>query len=74
MPRYTVILTRTLILTTQTAVSAPDADVAYDTVKDRLEQGAFGTLMWDVEQCQAELDAWQEESDDIYITTVEEAP
>jgi hypothetical protein len=74
MPRYTVSVTRTLILTTHTAVSAPDADVAYDTVQARMEQGAFGVLVWDVEQCQVEIEDWQEDSNDLALTTVEEEP
>jgi hypothetical protein len=69
-----VSVTRTLILTTHTAVSAPDADVAYDTVKARMEQGACGVLVWDVDQCQVDIDDWQEDSNDIAITMVEEEP
>ena len=74
MPRYMVSVTRTLILTTHTAVSAPDADVAYDTVKARMEQGAFGVLVWDVDQCQVAIEDWQEDSNDLALTTVEEEP
>ena len=37
MPKDTVMVTRTVILTTHTAVSAPDADVAYD--RSRLMMG-----------------------------------
>ena len=72
MPRYIVIVTRTLILTTNMAVSATDADAAHDTVKARLEQGAFDEIVWDVEHCQVQIDGWQEDSDEIYITAVEE--
>jgi len=69
-----VSVTRTLILTTHTAVSAPDADVTYDPVKARMEQGAFGVLVWDVDQCQVAIEDWQEDSNDIALTTVEEEP
>jgi hypothetical protein len=74
MPRYTVIVTRTLILTTNVTVRAPNEDVAYDRMKARRDQGEFGVIGWDVEQCQGEIDDWQEDSDEIYITMVEEEP
>jgi hypothetical protein len=74
MPRYTVSVTRTLILTTSTTIQATHAEAAYDTVKARMEQGAFGVLVWDVEQCQVEIEDWQEDSNDLALTTVEEEP
>ena len=74
MPRDTVRMTRTLILTTRTTIQAPQTEAAYDTVKARLEQGEFGVLVWDVDQCQAAMEAWQEDSHEIAITTVEEEP
>jgi hypothetical protein len=74
MLRYTVIVTRTLILTTNVTVRATNEDVAYDLMKARIDQGEFGVIGWDVEQCQVEIDDWQEDSDEIYITMVEEEP
>ena len=74
MPKYTVRITRTLILTASTTIQAPQTEAAYDTITARLEQGAFGVLVWDVAQCQAEIEAWQEDSNDIVITIAEEAP
>jgi hypothetical protein len=63
-----------LILTTSTTIQATHAEAAYDTVKARMEQGAFGVLVWDVEQCQVEIEDWQEDSNDLALTTVEEEP
>ena len=74
MPKYTMMVTRTLILTTRTTIQAPQTEAAYDTVKARMEQGEFGVLVWDVDQCQAEIEDWQEDSHEIAITTVEEEP
>ena len=72
MPRYTVSVTRTLILTTNVTVRAVNEDEAYYTVNALREQGAFGGLVWDVEQCQVAIEDWQEDSNDLAITTVEE--
>ena len=71
MPRYTVSVTRTLILTTNVTVRAVNADEAHDTVQALMEQEAFGVLAWDVEQCQVAIDDWQEDRNDLAITTVE---
>jgi hypothetical protein len=35
---------------------------------------ACGVLVWDVEQCQVDIDDWQEDGNDIALTTVEEEP
>jgi hypothetical protein len=72
MARYTVRVTRTLILTTNVPVRAVNEDEAYYTVNALREQGAFGGLVWDVEQCQVAMAAWQEDRNDLAITTVEE--
>jgi hypothetical protein len=63
-----------LILTTNVTVRAANEDAAHDTVKARMEQGAFGVLVWDVDQCQVDIEDWQEDSNDLAITTVEEEP
>ena len=72
MPRYTVSVTRTLSLTTNVTVRADNEEEAHDTVTALLEQGAFGVLVWDVYQCQVAITEWQEDSNDLAITTVEE--
>ena len=74
MPRDTVRMTRTLILTTSTTIRATHTAAAYDTVKARMEQGAFGVLVWDVDQCQVAIEDWQEACNDIAIMMVEEEP
>jgi hypothetical protein len=61
-----------LTLTTNVTVRAVYEDEAYDTVTALLEQGAFGVLVWDVYQCQVAIADWQEDSNDLAITTVEE--
>jgi hypothetical protein len=72
MPRYTVTVTRTLTLTTSVTVRAKHEDKAHDHVRTRIEEGQFGTIAWDITACQARIDGWQEESDEIEITSVEE--
>ena len=72
MPRYTVRVTRTVSLTTNVPVRADNAEEAHDTVTALLAQGAFGVLVWDVYQCQVAMAEWQEDRNDLAITTVEE--
>ena len=72
MPRYTVSVTRTLSLTTNVPVRADNAEEAHDVVQALLEQEAFGVLVWDVYQCEVAMADWQEDRNDLAITTVEE--
>jgi hypothetical protein len=73
MPTYTVTVARTLTLTTSVTVRARQEDEAQDKVRAMIEENQFGTIAWEVEACQARVDDWQEDSDEIDIASVEEA-
>ena len=72
MHRYTVTVTRTLTLTTSVAVRARHEDKAQDQVRTLIKEGKFGIITWDITECQARIDGWEEESDEIEMTSVEE--
>ena len=74
MPQYLVTVQHTLTLTTSVTVVVKDEEAAHDAVQFAMEGGSFGTIAWDVEDCTAKVDGWEEEDHTITIASVEEAP
>jgi hypothetical protein len=71
MPRYTVTITRTLTLTTSVSVTAKDEDAAHQRVEEMIEDSQFGSIAWEIKDCRARVDDWQEEGDELDIESVE---
>ena len=72
MPQYLVTVQHTLTLTTSVTVVVKNEEAAHDAVKFAIEGGSFGTIAWEVEDCTAKIDGWEEEDHEIDITSVEE--
>ena len=74
MPQYIVTVQHTLTLTTSVTVVVKNAAAAHDAVTFAIAGGSFGTIAWEVADCPAKIDGWEEAAHEITITSVEEAP
>ena len=72
MPRFTVTISRTLTLTTSISLTAKHEDAAHDAVTIAIGGSAFGTIAWEVKDCKAKIDSWEEEDEQITIASIEE--
>ena len=72
MPRFTVNISRTLTLTTSISMTAKNENAAHDAVTIAIEGSAFGTIAWEVEDCKAKIDGWEEEDEQITIASIGE--
>ena len=71
MPRYRVMITRTLELSTSVSVTARNEDAARERVEQMIEDSRFGTVAWEIKDGRAKVEDWQEENDRLDIESVE---